>query len=133
MRNMVFSYMADQVRAHQKWVTRRLGRKFLKPGDRFQAVRKARGLKKGEGLEKLAVCIVVHVTPEALDALTNDHLKRWAKREMNLEGLPGVAPAVFVNWFCREMKCTPETIVTRIRFAYTEPWVARKERNHEGC
>ena len=48
MRRMSFSMTEPQFRDGSKDVTRRLGWKFLKPGDRIMGVRKCMGLAKGE-------------------------------------------------------------------------------------
>lgn len=40
--------------------------------------------------------------------------------ECAAEGFPGVAGAEFVDFFCREMRCKPDTEVTRIEFEYVE-------------
>lgn len=49
----------DQVRNRTKTVTRRLGWKFLQPGDIVNAVKKGMGLKKGEKVEVLGQIKVV--------------------------------------------------------------------------
>jgi hypothetical protein len=49
------------VRNHTKTVTRRLGWKFLKPGDRLTLCRKVMGRKKGEPLVRIAEVEVVKV------------------------------------------------------------------------
>ena len=109
MRNMSFALTEAQLLDGSKTVTRRLGWKTLKPGDRFQAVRKAMGLKKGERVEPLAVCEVLSICRERLDAID--------QQDCRLEGFPDLSPVLFVDMFCRAMRCTPATIVTRIWFS----------------
>jgi len=53
-RNMSFMLTTAQYCARTKDVTRRLGWANLKPGDMFNGVEKAMGLKKGEKINKCA-------------------------------------------------------------------------------
>ena len=111
-----FALTTSQVRRREKDVTRRLGWRFLKPGQRLTGVVKAMGLKKGEQVERLAEIEVVSVTREPLSAIEDypDDVRR--------EGFHDMDPARFVEMFCSHMsgKVTPETIVTRIEFRYVE-------------
>lgn len=118
MRRMSFMLTRDQIRARTKTVTRRLGWRNLKPGERIRAVNKCMGLKKGEKAIDLAVLEVVSVHREQLKAIEGrfsetlaegfpfDHPKSW--------------PSEFIAMFCEHMKCTPETEVTRIEFRYVD-------------
>jgi hypothetical protein len=108
MRLMSFSLTEQQYRDGSKDVTRRLGWKFLKVGDRVQAVRKAMGLKRGEHPVKLGVFEVVSVRREQLDTITAEDVVR--------EGFPKLTPREFVVMFCNEMGCCWWTEVTRIEF-----------------
>lgn len=67
MRNMSFAMTIPQVRNRTKTVTRRLGWKFLKPGDLVRAVKKSMGLKKGETIEVLAILRVLNVWRQRLN------------------------------------------------------------------
>lgn len=124
MRNMSFALTTQQFIDGSKDVTRRLGWAFLKPGDHFMAVEKCQGLKKGEHVKKLGECVCVSNEPERLDEIIG-----WPWRikepvdeidpflyDCDREGFPDLTPGQFVEMFCREMHCTPETIVNRIEF-----------------
>jgi hypothetical protein len=91
-----------------KDVTRRLGWKKLRPGDRLIVVRKAMGLKKGEKVHRLGEITVRNVREERLGDITREEVVR--------EGFPEMSQAEFVSFFCRFNKCTAETVVTRIEF-----------------
>jgi hypothetical protein len=54
MRNMSFSLTTPQVYAGTKTVTRRLGWRFAKAGQRVCAVEKGMGLKKGEKVKRIS-------------------------------------------------------------------------------
>lgn len=113
MRNMSFALTTDQILARTKTVTRRLGWLCLRNGDSVQAVKKCMGLKPGEKLERLCVIRVVGVTRVPLCAITPEDCAR--------EGFPSMTPTEFVEFFCKTHKgCTPDTIVTRIEFDYTQ-------------
>ena len=95
--------------AGEKTVTRRLGWRFLKPGARVCAVRKAMGLRKGERIERLAELEIVSVRRELLRDVTDD--------EVRLEGYTHfLTPEAFVDKFGTAMGCTPGTELTRIEF-----------------
>jgi hypothetical protein len=133
-RLMSVSYTEAAVRARQKTVTRRLGWKFLKPGDRLTLCRKVMGRKPGEPLERIAEVEVVSVRREPLMAITDEDVRAECvpiadaagqERFDELwvaDGQPWstVQPATWawVSWFAREMDCLPETEVTRIEWRY---------------
>ena len=54
-RNISFSMTEQQFISGKKDVTRRMGWRFLKAGDRIMGVRKAMGLKKGEKIHALGM------------------------------------------------------------------------------
>ena len=112
MKLISFFLTTPQFLDGSKDVTRRLGWKNLKPGDRLMAVRKAQGLKKGEHPEKLGVIEVVSVRREPLWSIDNDDVKR--------EGFPDMVWEDFVDMFCKHMKCERSTRVTRIEFKRVE-------------
>lgn len=114
MRNMSFSMTERQLLDGTKTVTRRLGWTFLKPGDRLRAVRKSRGLKKGESVHVLGVIEVVSVRRERLGVMMTE------PAACSLEGFHDLSPLEFIRMFCRAMKCQPSTIVTRIEFRRVE-------------
>ncbi|MDR0843037.1 MAG: hypothetical protein LBP68_06435 [Acidobacteriota bacterium] len=110
MRNISFSLTTPQFVAGDKTVTRRLGWKFLKPGDRLMAVEKAQGLRKGEKVKRLGVIEVVGVRREPLRSIA------YGAGETAREGFPHMTPAEFVAFFCVANKCESDTEVTRISF-----------------
>jgi len=112
MRNISFSLTTAQIRNRTKTVTRRLGWRFLKPGDVLCACEKCQGLKKGETVHRLAIVRVLSVRRERLDAITpGDCVK---------EGVPDLCPAEFVVMFCRAMRCRRSVDVTRIEWEYVD-------------
>ena len=120
MRNMSFALTVEQIQNGTKFVTRRLGWLHLKPGDMLRPVRKCMGLKPGEKIEALRDPVrVVGVRREALRAMLDS--QEYGNDECNFEGFPNLTPAQFVDMFCASHKpCTPETVVTRIEFEYTQ-------------
>ena len=122
MRNMSFALTTTQIMEGTKTVTRRLGWLHLKPGDQVRPVRKCMGLNPGEKLDVLRDPLtVVSVRREPLRAMTDD--VEYGFRECALEGFKDHPdyqwPSEFVEMFCATHKsCTPDTVVTRIEFAY---------------
>lgn len=110
MKNISFQLTTDQIKNRSKTVTRRLGWRNLKVGDVLQACEKCMGRKNGEPLVKLGAIRVVSVRREPLNAITNEDCVK--------EGFPFFSSIHFITMFCEEMKCQPETIVTRIEFEY---------------
>jgi len=108
MRMMSFALTKRQFKAREKDVTRRLGWKYLKPGDHFMAVEKAMGLKKGEKVVKLGECVCISNTPERLDSITQE--------EVNREGFPEMTPAQFIGFFCNANGCRYDAVINRIVF-----------------
>ena len=108
VRNISFSLTTRQFLDGAKTVTRRLGWKNLKPGDRLMAVKKGMGLKPGEKIERLGEIEVVHVSRLLLGEIMAE--------DCAAEGFPELPPAQFVAMFCRHMGCTPTTEITRIEF-----------------
>lgn len=122
MRNMSFALTTGQIMEGTKTVTRRLGWLHLKVGDQLRPVKKCMGLRPGEKLDVLRDPItVVSVRREPLRAMLDD--LDYGFRECVLEGFGAHPdyrwPSQFVAMFCATHKgCTPETVVTRIEFAY---------------
>jgi hypothetical protein len=114
MRNMSFSLTTDQIRNGTKTVTRRLGWKFLKPGDLVRPVVKAMGLKKGEKVQPIRGPLrIVDVRREPLSRMYKEHSSTCR------EGFPGMRPMEFILMFCKHMKIKPNDLVTRVEFEYT--------------
>lgn len=112
----------DAVRERRKTVTRRLGwwedkngRRLLHPGDRLTLVRKSMGRKKDEPLVRITEVEVVDVRRERLDAITPAEVMR--------EGFDlgtDEPDQWFISFFCEEMRCDPDTEVTRIEWRYLD-------------
>jgi hypothetical protein len=105
---MSFYATRRQFKDGSKDITRRLGWTFLKPGDRFMAVEKGQGLKKGEKVVRLGVCEVVSVRRERLNEISCEDVRR--------EGFPEMLRADFIDMFRRMNGCLPSSWVTRIEF-----------------
>ena len=103
----------EQVMHRTKWVTRRFGWWFLRPGDELCAVKKAMGLKKGEKVVRLAAIRVVSTRPEPLNAIT--------KAECIAEGFPHFEPADFIRMLTAHYRCAEDATVNRIEFEYIRP------------
>ena len=110
-RLMSIALTEDAVRNRSKTVTRRLGWKFLKPGDRLTLCRKVMGRKKGEPFVRIAEVEVVKVHREPLWLIDDDDVVREGfGDEFDVSG--------FIEFFCENMNCEPETEVTRIEWRY---------------
>lgn len=109
---MSFALTTEQIRNRTKTVTRRTGWRFLKPGDRVQAVAKSMGLKAGEKAQPLAVLRVESVRREPLSAITNEEVAR--------EGFPDMTDAEFCEFFCEHNGLVTYPNVTRIEFSYVD-------------
>ena len=108
MRLISFSLTTPQFLDGSKDVTRRLGWKKLKAGDRLMAVRKAMGLKRGEHPEKLGEIEIVSVRREPLYEIDAAECIR--------EGFPGMHPDAFIRMFRAHMGCIESDEITRIEF-----------------
>lgn len=112
-RLMSVSLTETAVVERRKTVTRRLGWKFLKPGDRLTLCRKVMGRKPGEPLVRLAEVEVVSVRREPL----------WdmPQADIALEAVPhtlGWSASDWVEWYGYAMRCRLSTEVTRIEWRY---------------
>jgi hypothetical protein len=114
MRNISFSLTQPQFLDGSKDVTRRLNWLSLKSGDRLMGCRKCQGLKPGEAIERLGEIEVVSATREPLSRMITD--PAYGAAEARREGFSEMSGQQFVEMFCRHMKATPETVVTRIEF-----------------
>lgn len=121
MRNMSFSLTTSQILDRSKTVTRRTGWKFLKPGDRIRAVKKAMGLKKGEKVQQLAVLEVIDVRRERIDCMSTD--PAYGGEECVAEGFPQWlnTPECFVKMFC-ETHVIPDTRIGPPKHLYRPPF-----------
>ncbi|WP_433567108.1 hypothetical protein ACQP1O_19145 [Nocardia sp. CA-151230] len=114
---MAVSLTEPQVQARTKTVTRRMGWRGLRAGDRLTLCRKVMGRRRADGRVEPLVCIVdvevVAVARERLDAITPD--------EVVAEGFPAMSVAEFLEFFCNSHRgCTPESTVTRIQWRYID-------------
>lgn len=122
MRNMSFALTTNQIMEGTKTVTRRLGWINLQAGQQLRPVRKCMGLRPGERIEVLRDPLtVVDVRREPLRRMLDD--LDYGFIECALEGFgehPDYRfPSAFVAMFCATHRgCTPDTVVTRIAFAY---------------
>ena len=53
---------------------------------------------------------------EPLSRMTDD--LEYGQEECIKEGFPEMEPADFVNFYCRSIRCTPDTVVHRMEFEY---------------
>ena len=90
-------------------------RRGIIPGDRFCAIEKGQGLKKGEKVKCICLCECVSNKQEELWEIVR---RPWrdGRFETSLEGFPGMDSVEFVLMFCKHMKVTHKTIVNRIEF-----------------
>lgn len=119
MRNMSFMLTTEQIKNRTKTVTRRLGWRFLKPGDLIQAIEKGQGLKKGETVKRLAVLCVEKVSVEWMSDFRE---REDSHAETRREGFPYMTPEEFYVFF-RKSHPNPSSddlLVTRIEFSYVE-------------
>jgi hypothetical protein len=124
MRNMSFSHTVREMQEQTKTVTRRIGWERLKPGTYLRAVRKARGLKKGEKIQPLGVIQALTVRRETLGDVTEEEVRR--------EGFPGMSVGDFQYLFKRVNDLfhtrphqRPDDIpLTRIAFRHVPPYEA---------
>jgi hypothetical protein len=105
-----------QIKNRTKFVTRRLGWKKLKPGELFQGVEKAQGLKKGEHPVPLGIMRCDSNTEEQLRRMTDD--REYGLREVKLEGFPTKTPDAFVEMFCEHTGIQQTAGIQRIQFSY---------------
>lgn len=117
-RLMAVSLTETQVQARTKTVTRRMGWRGLRAGDRLTLCRKVMGRRRADGhvepLVRIVDVEVLEVGQERLDAITPD--------EVVAEGFPEMTPEQFVEFFCASHRgCTPDSTVTRIQWRYLPP------------
>jgi hypothetical protein len=121
---MAVSHTRGAVDARTKTVTRRIGWRFLRPGDLLWLVNKSMGLAKGQKPQRLALVQVVDVRFEPLSKITDEDIAaEGVPAEVFAEihddtGLPPVGE--WVRWFCEQMNCEPHTVVTRIEWRYLD-------------
>jgi hypothetical protein len=99
----------DQVLDRSKIETRRLGWKFVKPGDVLTLV--DRNPRTGKPWQRLADVEVLRVTLYSTLCFID-------QASVIDEGFPDLTPEQFVEFFCRTFKCEPRQEVTVIRWRY---------------
>lgn len=110
-RLMSVSLTEPQVIARQKTVTRRMGWRMARVGDRLTLCRKVMGRKAGEPLVRIAQ---VEIT-----AISREPLAEISQADLVAEGFPEMTPAEFVAFFCSTHRgCRPDSLVTRIQWRY---------------
>jgi hypothetical protein len=125
-RLMSVSHTEKAVRERRKTVTRRLGWRFAKPGDRVTLCRKVMGRKKGEPLERIADVELVSVRREPLCAMTDEDVIRegadpFDERYNEWYEPGGMPPAEsWVQWFAETFDHNPYDDVTRIEWRYVD-------------
>ncbi|WP_228822911.1 hypothetical protein [Nocardia cyriacigeorgica] len=113
-RLMSVSLTERQVRERAKTVTRRMGWRNVRQGERLTLCRKVMGRRRGEPLVRIVDVEVLAVRREPLEAITPD--------EVVAEGFPEMTPEQFVEFFCdSHTGCTPDSEVTRIEWRYLDP------------
>lgn len=115
-RNMSFSLTTEQFKAKTKTVTRRVGWKFLNPGDLVMGCKKCMGLKPGEAIERLGMIKIKSVRREDLSDLLFDPY--YGASEVIKEGFPHMTPKEFVEMFVDHMRGDKNQEVTRIEFEH---------------
>lgn len=114
---MSYTITTQQFIDNLKDLTRRLGWGNLKAGDKYTAVEKVRGLKRGDHVKVLGECMCISNTKEPLDEIIRRPYRDGNTRsEMEREGFPQMTAEQFVTFFCDHMKVTPDTTVNRIAF-----------------
>lgn len=115
--------MTAQILDYSKTVTRRVGWAWLKPGDRFRAIVKGQGLKKGEKVQVLAELECVSNTPQLLKDICNadrQACSRVINDECVAEGFPNMDGMSFVQMFSSHMGVSWERTVNRIEFKHVD-------------
>lgn len=123
-RLMSVSLTEQAVVERRKTVTRRVGWRFLRAGDRITLCRKVMGRRNGEPLVRLVDVEVVDVRRERVWDITDDDVAREAVDPALFDehwidsGQP--TPDAWVAWFCEQMGVRPDDEVTRIEWRYLD-------------
>jgi len=128
-RLMSVAMTTPQVRAREKWVTRRIGWWKLTRGTELVLIEKGQGLKKGEKAVRIVRVKVVSARTEKLGRMALD--ERYGRKEAILEGFPELDGPGFIQMFCGKgrkwrnrrgvlVPVTPTTPVRRVQWVYLE-------------
>jgi hypothetical protein len=113
VRLMSVSLTEQQVRERRKPVTRRLGWKDLRAGERLMLCLKVMGLRLGERIVRMTPVEVVSVWREPLSVI--------AAEDVAAEGFADWTPAELVEFLCStHAGCNRDTEVTRIEWRYLD-------------
>ena len=110
-RLMSVSLTEQAVVERRKTVTRRLGWRFLKAGDRLTLCRKVMGRKPGVPLVRLAEVEVISVRRESLVLITDEDVQRECVPSVlfavndHEASCPECRPASWAGWYARTMGC----------------------------
>lgn len=115
MRNMSFALTKEQIKNQTKFVTRRFGWWFLRPGDRVQPVEKCMGFKKGESIVKIGGPI------EIVDVRAETECADFGvdEEECVLEGFPEMSPEEFIK-LLKKLQKNDGDPCNRIQFKYLQ-------------
>lgn len=118
---MSVSMTEDAVLARTKDVTRRIGWRNVKVGQRLTLCRKVMGRRKPDGsVEPLVRLVDVEVVSERWERLNlMIRLPLYGAREVAREGFPGMDPEEFVRrYFTEAQGIQPDAHVHRIEWRY---------------
>jgi hypothetical protein len=105
----------------RKFVTRRLGWRFVRVGDHLTLVRKSMGRRRRDGtvepLVRLGEVRVVSVRREPLNAITVEDVRAEGFGSW-VDEFGAYATNRFVGFFCGHMNCDHDTEITRIEWEY---------------
>jgi hypothetical protein len=102
MRNISFALTTKQFLDGSKTVTRRLGWRTLRAGERLCACKKCMGLRRGAKIERLGEIEILSVIREPLE-----HIHQ---RDVVREGFPEMSPAEFVEMTGAEIVAIAEEL-----------------------
>ncbi|DBA34717.1 TPA_asm: hypothetical protein vir519_00052 [Caudoviricetes sp. vir519] len=108
MRLISFALTKEQFLRGEKWQTRRLGWRSLKPGDYLKAVDRVMGFQRGQHPVMFGIIQVQSTGWEPLGDITQE--------DVIAEGFPALTTEEFIAFFCQEMRCTRDTLVNKICF-----------------
>jgi hypothetical protein len=128
---MSVSHTTQAVIERRKTVTRRLGWKFLKPGDRLTLCRKVQGRRRRDGtvepLERLAEVEIANIAIMPLDLSFISYPGDIEREGVSVEEWDRYrydpwAPLdlAWIKWFAATMGCEPATQITRIEWRYLD-------------
>lgn len=116
-RHISHAITIEQAKNKAKFVTRRTGWAFLKPGVLLWQVEKSQGLKKGEKVKRIHLIRVVSTRWEPLSKMLFDPV--YGYEECKLEGFPDYTPDEFIEMFQKTHHNWPiDKDLNRIQYEY---------------